>query len=139
MSMCWPRPLVDAAEQRGVDRRHRMDAGVHVAQRDAQQRRRLARRADHLHDAALGLGDQAEAGAVRIGAGVAIGRDRAVDELRVARRQLGIAQAQLVERAGPVVLDEHVGRVAQPVHEVLAARVLHVDATPCLPMFSCRK
>ncbi len=80
----------------------------------------------------LGLGDQAEAGAVGVRAGVAVGRDRAVDQPRVASRELGVAEAEPLQGPGAVVLDEHVGGVAQAVHQIAAARVLQVHAEAAL-------
>jgi hypothetical protein len=121
-----------AAEQRGVDRGDRMNARVHIAERDAHQRRRFAGIADHLHDAALRLGDQAKARAMRIGPGMSVRRNRAVHETRIALGQRGVAEAQLVQRTRSIVFDEHIGRIAQAPPELLAARVFHVDADAAL-------
>lgn len=107
----------DPSQQGRIDRGDRVDAGVHVAQRNTQQRWRLTRYPHHLHDAALGFGDQAKACTVGVRSGVSVGRNRAVHQLRVALGELLVTQAQFVQRAGTVVLDEDVGTVAQRLHE----------------------
>jgi hypothetical protein len=48
---------VHAAEERGADRGDGVGSRVHVAQRNAQERRRFAGCTHHLHDSALGFCD----------------------------------------------------------------------------------
>lgn len=45
----------------------------------------------------------------------------------MAGEQLVGVEAEALQHAGPVALEEHVGTLQQPVHEVDAARVLEVD------------
>ena len=121
-----------AAKQRGANCRHAVHAGVHVGDGHAKQRRRFARHANQRHGAALGFGDQAEPRPRRVRPGVPISRDRAINEFGVAPGKLFIAQAQFVQGAGAVVLDEHVGAVGELVHHLQAARVTQVDAQALL-------
>ena len=53
--------------------------------------------------------------------------DAGDDELRVAGQQRVGLQAQPFEGAGPEVLDQHVGLVAQPVHELEVVGRLQVE------------
>ena len=53
--------------------------------------------------------DEVVARPVGVGAGRAVARDREMDETRVDRRQLLVAEAQAGEAAGSEVLDDHVG------------------------------
>ena len=119
-------------EQRRVDRGHSVDAGVHVGERDPEQRRCLSRDPDHGHRAALRLGDEAEARVVGVRPAVAVGGDRAVHEPRIARGEIRVAEPEPVERPGAVVLDEDVRAFGEPVHQVEPARVAHVHAQPLL-------
>ena len=125
-------PARHPTEQRRVDRGHPVDAGVHVGERDPEQRRRLAGDPDHGHRAALRLGDETEARIVGVRTAMAVGRDRAVHEPRVALGEIGIAEPEPVERPRPVVLDEDVGAVSEPMHQFEPARVPHVYAQPLL-------
>ena len=120
----------DPAEQRRADRRHAVHAGVHVGDGHSKQRRRLARDPNQRHRAALGLGNQAESRSRRVRAGVSVSRHRAIHQPRVAPGQLLVAQAQFIEGAGAVVLDEDVGALAQLVEQLQATRVLQIDAQP---------
>ena len=123
-------PTGHAPEQRRIDRGYSVDAGVHVGQRDPEQRRRLAGDSDHGHRAALRLGNEAESRVVGVRAAVAVGRDRAVNEPRIALGQIRVAETEPVERSRPVVLDEDVRAVDEPMHQLESARVPHVHAEP---------
>ena len=71
-------------------------------------------------------------GAVRIGARMAVGRDRAIDQPGVDFRQFLVAQAELVECSRAVILDEDIGALDQLVQHLEAARILEVDAQALL-------
>ncbi len=61
------------------------------------------------HQPGHGLDDEVVARPLGLGSGGAVARDREMDETRVDRRQLLVAEAQASEATGPEVLDDHVG------------------------------
>jgi hypothetical protein len=121
-----------APKERGTDRGDAVRAGIHVGQRHPEQRWRLPRVADHGHCAALGLGDQAEAGTLGIGAGLAIGGDRAVDEARVHLGEIFVSEAEFLQRAGAVVFDEDIRRLQQPLHQLAALLLPQIETEALL-------
>ena len=58
---------------------------------------------------------------------VAVSRDRAIDQARVALAQRLVAQAKAVHHAGPEVLDHDVRVLAQPLSERPSVRMLEID------------
>ena len=83
--------------------------------------------AGDAHDAAHRLGHEVEAAAMAVGTGASEAGERAVDQPRIALPQVLIVEAQLGERAGPVVLDHDVGVLQQPAQHAFAALGLEVE------------
>ncbi len=114
----------DDAEGAG-DRRH------DVADAGADLHRRVLVGPGDGHDAAHRLADHVVGRKVRIGAlagaDVAEAADRGVDQLRVARVQRLVAEAQAIHDAAAVVLDHRIGIVAELQDEFAAGRRLEVD------------
>ena len=67
------------------------------------------------------------AGAVAVGAVLAVARDRAVDEARVLLAQPLVAHAEAVHHAGPEGLEQHVVLAHQPQQHLAAALLLQVQ------------
>ncbi len=105
----------DAGEQRaGPRRRHPAVVGDdEIGERGRDAREPRQRAAGHAPALPLVTGARRHqglvAGTVGVAAVVAVGRDRAVDEPRVARVQRVEVDAEARRRAGRVALDEHVG------------------------------
>lgn len=116
-------PLV----QRGTDAGERVHRGVDVGERRAEVHRRPALLAGQRHQPGPGLGDQPEAGQVRVGALGAEGRQRTEDRARVAGVQHLPAEAEPAQHPRREVLDHDVGPVREPQRQVEAARVLEVQ------------
>ena len=76
--------------------------------------------------------DEIEAAALSVRPGPPKARDGAVDEAGIVLRQSLIAQAQPVERAGPKVLGDRVGRGDQLAQHLAPAIRLQVDGDPAL-------
>ena len=71
-------------------------------------------------------------GPVRVGAVLAVARHRDVDDLRVERAQRLVVHAQALGDAGPVVLQEDVGRARQLPEDLAALLRLEVDREAAL-------
>ena len=96
--------------QRGQHAERRIDSRDIVRQRrGAGRRRRPVGGAAQIGDAAEGIGDAAKAGAVAIGAGLAIGRHPGDDQPRVDRLQCVGTKPPAFERAGLEIFDQHIG------------------------------
>ncbi len=76
---------------------------------------------------------------MRIRSRVSVCGNRAIDETRIARRQLRITEPEFLQRTGPVILDEHIGGIAQALHELAATRILHVHADAALAHVELQK
>ena len=98
---------------RRADAGDREDARVDVGDRIAGLDRRRARLAGDRHEPGESLRDEIEAALVGERAVAAVARDRAVDEPGIRRGKHVVAEAELLQRAAPVVLGQHVG-VAAP-------------------------
>ncbi len=114
-----------------MQRRQRAHAGERrgerVADADADARRRRRRIADDIAQAAHRLADRAEAGAVRVRAGLAVARDPDHDQARVDRRERRVIQAPFLHRAGPEVLEQEIGLRDQFLQHVLAGALAQVE------------
>ncbi|MNL05973.1 hypothetical protein D3C87_1265920 [compost metagenome] len=114
-----------------LQRRQRAHAAVGRRQRVADgyphPRRGAVRLADDAAPAAHGLADAAEAGARRIGAGLAVTRDPHHDQTRVGLHEIGGGQAPLLQRAGTEVLDQDVGLGDQVTRRLLALGRAQID------------
>ncbi len=112
----------------GEDAHGREDAAGDVGEWCPALDRRPARAlAGDAHDPAHRLRDQIEAAAMAVGSGPAKAGERAVDQARIALAQLLVVEAELRERARPVVLDHDVGILEQARQHPLAARGLEVE------------
>src|SRR4029453_2127705 len=116
-----------AVQQRVDDAEGAEDPGGEIEERHAGADRRAARLAGDGHDAAEGLHQRLVAGAVLARAGASERRDRAVHQPRVDRRQLVVAQAEGLHRAGPEVLDQDVGAGDHALEDRHALRRLEVE------------
>src|SRR5262249_10177486 len=87
----------------------------------------LPRHRDH---AALGLENQVERGALTIGTVLSETGHRTINDARVAPARLRIGQAQALQRAGAVVLEDDVRAFDELEEQLLAPRMLeiHLDA-----------
>ena len=63
---------------------------------------------------------------------LAVARDVADDELRVARREVGVAQAEAGGGAGCEVLQQHIGAANQPIQYLRRFRMLQVERDAAL-------
>ena len=97
-----------ALVQRREDAERCERAGVQIGKRHAGHHRRAARLACEAHDAGHRLRHQIEAGTVGVRTRPAEAGDRARDEAGIAAAQRGGADTEPIERAGPIVLDEHI-------------------------------
>jgi hypothetical protein len=120
-----------------ADRRHAVQAGIHVGDRNPQQRWWFARIAKLRHRAGFCFRDQAEAGFRRIRPGMPIGRDRAIDQARIELGKLGIAEAEFFQRAEAVILDKDVGGLDQFVHQNKPAAAVR-KAAPSVTLEAAR-
>ena len=102
-----------AVVQRGQDGDGAVEAGGEIGDRHPRLLRPAAGQAVGLagdrHEAAEALDDEVVAGARRIGAAVPEAGDGAIDQPPVDLLQAGVIEAVSGQRAGPVVLDQHVG------------------------------
>ena len=104
-----------------------VEPGREVADRHAALHGRALLLARHAHEAAHGLHGDVERALLGVRAGLAIAGDRAVDEPRIARLQLVVAEARADQRARPEVLDEHVRVLDQRVELGEIGLVLDVE------------
>src|SRR5256885_1318105 len=72
------------------------------------------------HHPRRGLQDGIVARPVRQGPGLAVGRDRKIDQARVLLLQAGVVKAVAVQDARPEVLDHHVGFLEQLQDDLLS-------------------
>ena len=125
--MNCPRPVVCARVQRGEDAERRVHPGGDVGDRDAGAHAAAAGLAGHADHAALGLDHEIERGAVAIRAVLAEAGDRAVDDARLPRARLRVADAELVDGADAQVLEHDVGAIEQPEEDRLALGMLQIE------------
>ena len=114
-------------DERRQDALRREHARDDVDDGDAQAIRRAVGGTGDAHQAALGLHHRVVAGFFASGAGLAVARDRAVDDAWVARPHRRGVELKRVERAGAEVLDHHVGLRQQLLDHIERARPLEVD------------
>ena len=91
----------DQRQQDGVAGRH---ARRQVDDRRSGPHRRPIRKAVQRHEAAFGLRDRIEAGTQRERALAAIGRDRAIDQARIGRRDRRIVETEFLHHAAGEIL-----------------------------------
>ena len=122
------------------DRDRGLEPGDDVDDRDADLRRPatvLIARAGDRHEAGCCLDDEVVARALGVTPGRAIAGDGEVDEARVDRRQLVVAEAQSSQRAGSEVLDQRVRTAKQPAEDRRAIGLLEIEPdAPLVPVDS---
>ena len=97
-----------AFEQSNEDAHRAEDAGREIRDGDTRADGALAGESRNGHQAAHALRDLVEAGAIGIGAVLAEAGNARVDEARVERAQIRIADAEAVFDVGTIVLDKDV-------------------------------
>ncbi len=125
-----PGPL--ALQQRRRERERARHAGGVVDHRRAELHRMHVLRAGHRHDPGRGLDHVVIGGLVAARPLLAEGRERGVDQPRVDRGQRVIAQPQGIERAGPVILDEHIGGGDELLEDLAVFLLLEVERNRAL-------
>ena len=116
--------------QRGEDGDHAEHSAGDVDHRSAGAQR-PPRRARHVGQAAHHLHHLVERGAILVGT-TEEALLRAVDQPRVQRREVVVAEAELLHRPLAEVLDHHVGARRQAPRQLEPARVLEVQAEALL-------
>src|SRR5258708_19599586 len=111
----------------GEDRHRPENAAGHVAERDAELDRHVTALAIDAEGARQGLRDDVEGRLVAQRAGQPEAADRAIDQARIDRRQLVIAEPEPVHDTGPVILDEDVGGADEAAQNIGAGRLLQID------------
>ena len=116
-----------ALEQRRRQRERAGHAGRIVDHRRAELHRMHVLGAGHRHDAGGRLDDVVVGGLPAARAVLAEGRERGVDQPRIDLRQRLVAEAERLERAGAIVLDEHVGGGDQLLQDLAIGLRLQVE------------
>jgi hypothetical protein len=116
-----------AVQQRVDDAEGGEDAGGQVQEGHAAAQRRAVRLAGDGHDPAERLHERLVTRRVLARPRSTEGRDRAVDEPGIHRRQGVVAQPERLHRAGPEVLDENVGRRRHALEDLDALGRLEVE------------
>ena len=127
MSICRPTPVRSRSYRAEKNADRAVDAAHQIAQRDTQLGRQAVRLAVHRQRAGHGLEDDVEAGPILQRAGLAVARDRAVDQARVDRLQFVVAQPQPRHHAGAVILDQNVALGGQILNQRQPVRALEVN------------
>ncbi len=109
MSMRWPLPVFSRWNSAAESAKAPRHAGGVVDRRRAELDRMHVLGAGHRHDAGGGLDDVIVGGLLAARPVLAERRERRVDQPRIDRGQRLVTKPQGFERAGAVVLDEHVG------------------------------
>ena len=121
-------PVVKRGENAGV----KMNAADEVGDGGPRLDRRTVGKAGHAHDARHRLDGQVHRQIVAIGPRQPIARSRAVDQPRIDGAENGIADAQTIEHARRVVLDQHVGLCRELFQNRHPFRRLQVEADVAL-------
>ena len=116
-----------ALEQRRGERERAGHAGGVVDRRRAELDRVHVRGPGHRHQAGGRLDHVVVGGLPAARPVLAERRERGVDQPRIDRREILVAEAERVERAGPIVLDEHVGGGGQLLQGRAILLVLQVE------------
>jgi len=105
-----------------------VQAGKVVAERHrARHDRGFAGKAGQIGQAAESVGDVGEAGAAAIRPGLAVARHPQEDQARIGLAEHRPAEAPLLHRARPEILDEHIRLRDQPEEELHAFPLAQVD------------
>jgi hypothetical protein len=118
--------LARAHERRGHGVR-RIQARAEITDRHAALDRRTSFLAGDAHEAAHGLHRDVERALSGVGSLLAVARDRAVDDPRIARLEIVITEAEPWQHAGPEILDDDIGHGCEFLEACDAGRVLEVD------------
>ena len=124
-----PSPLAEhvAVVERRQDALHGEHRGERVAERDACARRRLAREAVDVPEAAHRLRDGGVARALGVRPGLAVPGDACEHDAGVRRRQPLVAEVPALERARAEVLGDDVRDADELEQELLAPRLAQVE------------
>ena len=113
--------------ERGRERERAGHAGAVVDRGRAELDRVHVLGAGHRHDAGRRLDDVVIGGLVAARAVLSERRERGIDQARIDFRQRLVAQPERLERAGAVVLHEHVGGLDQRFEDFAVALLLEVE------------
>ena len=135
MSTRWPVPGAVALAQRGLRSDDGEERGDDVPEpAHGRADRRLPLGPLELVGAAHGLDDRGEGGPAGVGRvrcagrdGMAEARDGEIDDRRVRRRHVVVAQPEALDGAGAEVLGDDVEARRQSQHEVASGRLFEVD------------
>ena len=114
------KPRAAALHQGRQDRGGGINAGEHIGDRHAHLLRLPLRLARHRHQTRHALDDEIIACAMRIGAGLAKSRDRAIDQFGVDRVEAGIVEPIFRQPVNLEVFDQHIGIRNQAMHDLFA-------------------
>ena len=103
-----------ALEQRGHYSECREQSRSHVGDRRPRAHRPLSRQAGDRHQPTHALRDLVEARPRLVGPGLAIGRDRGIDDARIDGFQVRIIDPQPPLHVGAKILDHHIGLPREP-------------------------
>ncbi len=125
--MRWPLPVRSRWIERRRERERAGHAGAVVDRGRAELDRVHLLGAGHRHDAGCRLDDVVISGLAAARTFLSKGRERGIDQARIDFRQRLVAQPKRVERAGAVVLHEHVGGLDQRFEDFAVALLLEVE------------
>ena len=131
-SMYAPRPVSPGPHEVRGDGVCRVEPGAEVSDRDTALDRTAAGLSGDAHQPAHALHGDVEGALARVGSGLAVPRDRAVHDSRIAGADRGVVRAEPREHPGTVVLDEHVGGIGEPKQPIDAGAVLEVEGDAAL-------
>ena len=127
VSTCWPSPV----RSRAWSAARMPQAAKRPAPRSVSGTPTFTggriRLAGHRHQPGHALRHQVEPALVRRRAGLAVARDRGVDDARVQGVQRAVIETQPAQGAGAIILDEHVRARRQPPQYVRTAGSLQID------------
>ena len=139
MSTNCPLSCGRPADVRQQDALHRIERRQTIRDRHADPGGSRLRKSGYVHHPRLPLDDNVVAGQITAGPGGAVAGNRAVNQSLVQRPRLLRPEAEPLERAGPKVFDDHVGRPNQLGQERLAFDRLQIDGDALLVAVDAEK
>ncbi len=121
-----------AGDQRQQDRVAGRHAGRHVDDRRTGPHRLPVRKAVQRHEAAFGLRDRIKARTQGELALAAIGRDRAIDQPRIGRRDRRIVEPELLHHAAGEILHHDIRLRDQLARDLQRRRIVEVERDAAL-------
>ena len=116
-----------------ADRTKGMCPGIGVGQTNTREHGLSVVFTRHVHQPGEPLGDELEAGALRIGAGLPEARYRCHHQVWLEQAEIAIAEALACEYAGAEILDNHIYVGNQLPHDGLALGGVDVEGNALLP------